>query len=56
MSDKPSTDPPVLRLRSPFNGEPWCVPPEVTPAMLEALLQAGFTRMPGRPPKDPRVA
>lgn len=40
-----SIDPP-LRLRSPFNGELWPVPPEATPDLIEALLARGFTREP----------
>jgi len=55
MSEATSTEP-QLRLRSPFNGEAWPVPPEVTPEMLEALLKAGFTKIPPKGPrKDDRV-
>lgn len=45
MSDSTPT-PPQRWLKSPFNGEPWPVPPTVDEAMYAALLKAGFTEMP----------
>lgn len=38
--------PPQRYLKSPFNGEAWPVPPELTPAMYEALLERGFEEIP----------
>jgi hypothetical protein len=36
----------VITLRSPFNGETIRIAPEsVAPAMLEAMMQAGFVRL-----------
>jgi hypothetical protein len=32
-------------LRSPFNGERFVVPPDMTPQMLDALLNAGFVKL-----------
>jgi hypothetical protein len=50
MSDNTPTAPPRL-LRSPFNGQAWPVPPEVTPEMYEALIKAGFTPMATKAPQ-----
>ena len=36
---------PLVKLKSPFNGEVWTVPPECTPAFVEALEVRGFTRV-----------
>lgn len=38
------TAPPV-QLRSPFNGEVWTVPPDQSPAFIQALVDRGFTRV-----------
>lgn len=46
------TKPPVpLRLRSPFNGESWPVPPDSTPEFIAALEARGFVRIPTVPVK-----
>jgi hypothetical protein len=50
MSDSTPTVP-SRRLKSPFNGEEWPVPPEVNPVMYAALLQAGFTEIPAKKEK-----
>ena len=42
MSDSTPTEPSRL-LRSPYNGEAWPVPPDMTPEMYDALIQRGFT-------------
>lgn len=34
-----------LRLRSPFNGEAWPVPPDSTPEFVAELEKRGFTRI-----------
>lgn len=37
---------PLVKLRSPFNGEVWTVPPEhATRTFIEALVLRGFTRV-----------
>jgi hypothetical protein len=43
---------PVRLLRSPFNGEVWKVPSEVSEEMYEALVARGFT--PVQPKKGTR--
>jgi hypothetical protein len=54
MLDSTPIDRPRLYLRSPFTGEAWPVPPDVTPDFVEALLQRGFTRIPSDPVKSKR--
>lgn len=43
MSDSSPTAP--LRLRSPFNGEAWPVPPDATPEFVAELEKRGFARI-----------
>lgn len=38
-------------LKSPFNGQPWVVPPEVSDEMYAALLARGFKEIPQTKPK-----
>lgn len=38
-------------LRSPFNGELWPVPPEVTPDMYAELVKRGFAETQPKPKK-----
>jgi len=40
-----------VKLKSPFNGEIWTVPPDCTPAFVAALVQRGFTRVEDAPSK-----
>jgi hypothetical protein len=35
----------LVKLRSPFNGEVWTVPPDVPPAFVEELVKRGFVRV-----------
>lgn len=43
MSDSTPTAPPIPRvLKSPFNGEAWTVPPDVTDVMYDELVKRGF--------------
>ena len=55
---EPTPIEPLRQLRSPFNGEAWTVPPEVTPEMYAALLERGFKEIAPAKPKrreDARV-
>ena len=54
MSASTPTGGPV-KLRSPFNGEIWTVPPDCTPAFVEALIARGFVRVDDEAPKSPRA-
>jgi len=36
---------PLVKLRSPFNGEVWTVPPDQPPAFVEELIKRGFVRV-----------
>jgi len=49
------TAPPV-KLRSPFNGEVWTVPPECAPDFVAALELRGFTRVEDVPTKTRKEA
>ena len=42
MSDNAPTATPIRKLRSPFNGEIWQVPPDVSPELYEALVLRDF--------------
>ena len=47
MSEPTPTEP-YRQLKSPFNGEAWSVPPEVTPAMYDELIKRGYTPIPSK--------
>jgi hypothetical protein len=34
-----------VKLRSPFNGEVWTVPPDQSPAFVAELIKRGFVRV-----------
>jgi hypothetical protein len=51
MSDSTTTEP-LRILKSPFNGEAWPVPPDMTPEMYDALITRGFK--PIEPKKEKR--
>jgi hypothetical protein len=36
---------PLVKLRSPFNGEVWTVPPDQPDTFIEALVARGFVRV-----------
>lgn len=55
MSDSTDTEPSQRWLRSPFNGQAWPVPPDVTPVMLDALIKAGFQPVEDKPAKESRT-
>lgn len=51
MSDSTPTAP-LRQLKSPFNGETWTVPPDVSPELYDELVKRGF--VPVEPKKDKR--
>lgn len=51
MSDNTPTELSRL-LKSPFNGELWPVPPDMTPAMYDELIKRGFTPVQAKPKRD----
>lgn len=42
-------------MKSPFNGEVWIVPPEVTDAMYAELVKRGFEPIPDDKPKPEKA-
>ena len=47
MSDSTPTDSQTpRRLKSPFNGEAWIVPPDVSPELYEELVKRGYEPIP----------
>ena len=55
MSDSTPTAP-LRLLKSPFNGETWTVPPDVSEEMYQELLKRGFTRVDVKPSKKERAS
>lgn len=45
MLDSTLSGRPQQYLRSPFNGEAWAVPPDVSPEFVAELEKRGFTRI-----------
>lgn len=54
MSDPTPTEPYRL-LKSPFNGETWTVPPDMSPEMYDHMVKvAGFVPIESKAPKKAR--
>jgi hypothetical protein len=41
----------LVKLKSPFNGEVWTVPPDCSAAFVEELIKRGFTRVDDQAPR-----
>ena len=47
----PTPTGPLVKLKSPFNGEVWTVPPDCTREFVDALIERGFTRVDDQAPR-----
>jgi hypothetical protein len=57
MSDSTPTPLSTIQrwLKSPFNGERWPVPPDMTPAMYDAIVQRGFEPIEEKPKRKDKA-